>query len=445
LGREDRDKEEIVKKENPRAAGRSPLEAINPSRRRVVGGSVALAAAGLCGPRILRAGGMPTIRIGHVSPITGFLAGFAEAQTWVLESIRRYLDKGLDIGGRTYRIEIITRDSQSDQSRAADVASDLILKDKVDILTASSGSINVNPVANIAELNEVPCITTDNPWESYYYGRRGTAIQGFEWTYHFFWGLEQVLAAFIGQWQAQDTNRQVGVLFNTAQDDTSWHNAFVPAIEKAGFTVVDPGQFPAFGNDFTPQIGLFKRERVEIVSGNLISSDFSTFWAQCAQQGFKPKVVSLGKAFLFPADVASLGDRALNVCCEVWWSPHYPYKSSLTGISCRQLADNYEAATGRHWTQPIPFKHALFEVVIDVLRRTLDPKDGKSILQAIRATDLPTIVGPIKWTGSPVKNVCTTPVVAGQWQKHAGRLDIEIVNSGAFPEIMTTSKPLTLA
>jgi hypothetical protein len=36
-------------------------------------------------------------------------------------------------------------------------------------------------------------------------------------------------------------------------------------------------------------------------------------------------------------------------------------------------------------------------------------------------------------------------VVAGQWQKHAGRLDIEIVNSGAFPEIMTTSKPLPLA
>jgi hypothetical protein len=41
--------------------------------------------------------------------------------------------------------------------------------------------------------------------------------------------------------------------------------------------------------------------------------------------------------------------------------------------------------------------------------------------------------------------VCTTPVVAGQWQKHGGRLDIEIVNSGAFPEIKATSKPLLLA
>jgi branched-chain amino acid transport system substrate-binding protein len=415
------------------------------TRRDVLRGTGALAAVTAMGPRILRASAPTTIRIGHVSPVTGFQAGFAEAQDWVLAGVRKYLADGLVIGGRNYRIEIITRDSQSDQSRAADVASDLILKDKVDIITASSGSVNTNSVANIAELNEVPCISTDNPWESYYYGRRGTATHGFEWTYHFFWGLEQVLSAFTSLWQTQQTNKRVGLLFNTAQDDTSWHDYFVPAIRKAGFAVVDPGQFPAFGNDFTPQISLFKREGVEIVSGNLIASDFSTFWAQCAQQRFKPKMVSLGKAFLFPADLVSLGDRALNVCCEVWWSPHHPYRSSLNGLSCQQLADTYESATGRHWTQPIPFKHALFEVVIDVLKRSKDPKDPGAIMEAIRATNLPTMVGPIRWSGSPVKNICTTPVVAGQWQKHGNRLDIEIVSSGAYPQIKTTSKPLPLA
>ena len=43
-----------------------------------------------------------------------------------------------------------------------------------------------------------------------------------------------------------------------------------------------------------------------------------------------------------------------------------------------------------------------------------------------------------------MKNVCTTPVVAGQWQKNGDRLDVAIVNSGAFPEIKTTSKLLPL-
>jgi len=104
----------------------------------------------------------------------------------------------------------------------------------------------------------------------------------------------------------------------------------------------------------------------------------------------------------------------------------------------------YEKDTGKHWTQPIPFKHALFEVVWDVLKRTTST-DSKDILDAITKTDIKTIVGPIKWTGNPVKNVCTTPVVAGQWQKKGDRLDIAIVNSGEFPEIKTTSKLLPLA
>jgi branched-chain amino acid transport system substrate-binding protein len=109
------------------------------------------------------------------------------------------------------------------------------------------------------------------------------------------------------------------------------------------------------------------------------------------------------------------------------------------------LGATYEQATGKHWTQPIPYVHALCEVVVDVLKRSKDPKDPKAILEAITATDVHTIVGHVQWTGQPVKNVCVTPVVAGQWQKHEDRLDITIVNSGDFPEIKTTSKLLPLA
>jgi branched-chain amino acid transport system substrate-binding protein len=414
-----------------------------PSRRDVLVAGAAASVATVFSPSVLRAA-TPIIKVGHISPVTGPMAGFAEAQGWVLDGIRKYLAQGLQIGGKTYQVEIITKDSQTDESRTAEVASELILKHKVNIITASSGSIDCNPTANQAELNEIPCITTDNPWESYYYGRGGEANKGFDWTYHFFWGLDQVLAAFIGLWQQQQTNKVVGTLFNTAQDDTSWHDAFIPAITKAGFKVIDPGQFPAFGNDFTAQISAFKKANVEIITGNLFTPDFATFWSQCAQQGYKPKIVTLGKAFLFPSAIESLGERGLGVTSEVWWSPDYPYVSSLTGVTCKQLAFDYEAATKRHWTQPIPFKHALFEVVIDVLRRTKDVDDPKSILSAITSTDIKTIVGPVKWTGQPVKNVCTTPVVAGQWQKHGDRIDIAIVNSGAFPEIATTSKLLPL-
>lgn len=409
-------------------------------RRTVLKGGLAVAAS-LSSPGVLRAA-TPTIRIGHVSPRTGPMAGFAEADPYMLDQIRGLLANGLQIGGKTYTIEIIAKDSQTDESRTAEVAAELILKDKVTIITASSGSVDTNPVANQAELNEVPCITTDNPWESYYYGRNPPK-EGFEWTYHFFWGLDEVLQAFTGLWQTQSTNKTVGFLFNTAQDDTSWREAFTKAIGQAGFTIVDPGQFPAFGNDFTPQIAAFRKAGVEIVTGNLFTPDFSTFWTQAAQQGFHPKIVTLGKAFLFPSAIASLGDRANGMGCELWWTPFHPFKSSLTGVNAGQLAGDYEKATQRPWTQPIAFKHALFEVVIDVLKRTQDPDDPQSILAAINATDLHTIVGHVKWPG-PVRNVAVTPVVAGQWQKKDGKFGVEIVGNAGHPEIADTAPLIPL-
>jgi len=258
---------------------RRPLLQVNPSRRSVLkAGATTLVASTVFAPAVLRADNL-VIKVGHIAPKTGPMAGFAEAQDWTLNGIRQILAPGLQIGGKTYKVEIVTKDSQTDESRTAEVASELILKDKVDIITASSGSIDCNPTANVAELNEVPCITTDDPWESYYYGRNPPK-EGFTWTYHFFWGLDQVLACFIGLWKEQQTNKVVGTLFNTAQDDTSWHDAFIPAIKNAGFTVVDPGQFPAFGNDFSPQVTAFKKAGVEIVTGNLFTPDFAGFYNQ---------------------------------------------------------------------------------------------------------------------------------------------------------------------
>jgi branched-chain amino acid transport system substrate-binding protein len=35
----------------------------------------------------------------------------------------------------------------------------------------------------------------------------------FEWTYHFFWGLDEALNTFVGLWNSLETNKKVGMLF----------------------------------------------------------------------------------------------------------------------------------------------------------------------------------------------------------------------------------------
>ena len=39
-------------------------------------------------------------------------------------------------------------------------------------------------------------------------------------------------------------------------------------------------------------------------------------------------------------------------------------------MSAKDLAAAYERATKKQWTQPIGFVHALFELAVDVMKRT---------------------------------------------------------------------------
>ena len=250
------------------------------------------------------------IKIGHVSPRTGPLAGFGEADTFILEQVRGLLRNGIAVGGRTYPVQIISKDSQSSGSRAAEVASELILGDKVDLIVASSTPDTTNPVADQAEVNEVPCITTNCPWQPYFFGRKGDPAKGFTWTYHFFWGLEDVIASFLALWDSAPTNKVVGGLFPNDADGNAWgdpQRGLPPALAQAGYKLTDPGRYQLMNNDFTSQISAFKAVGAEIVTGNMIPPDFATFWSQAAQQGFRPKIVTIGKALLFPSVIDSLG------------------------------------------------------------------------------------------------------------------------------------------
>ena len=419
----------------------------NTNRRKFIAGAATLLAA----PAILRAtrayAQSPLLKIGHVSPRTGPLAGFAEADDYILSAIAEKFKAGIENNGKAWTVEIISKDSQSNPNRAAEVASELILSDEVDIIVAASTPDTVNPVSDQAELNGVPCITTDCPWQPYFFGRGGNPAEGFESTYHFFWGLEDVIGAFLAMWDGSGVTKTVGGLFPNDADGNAWGDAELglpKPLAAAGYSLTDPGRYQPMSDDFSNQIAAFKAAGCEIVTGNMIPPDFGTFWSQAAQQGFSPKIVTIGKALLFPTVIEGLGERGIGLSSEVWWSPSHPFASSLTGASAAELANGYTAATGRPWTQPIGFKHALFEVAADVVGRCEDIEDPSAIVAAIAGTNLDTIVGPVNWAAGPVKNVTKTPLVAGQWQKDGDRIDLKIVTNATAPEIPVTGDLMLL-
>lgn len=380
------------------------------------------------------------IKIGFVTPLTGPIAGFGEADTFCIEEWKAAAPS-VDIGGKTHPITLVVKDSQSDPNRAAAVAGDLINNDKIDLMLVASTPDTVNPVADQCEANGIPCISNDTPWQPFFFGRGGDPAVGFNWTYHFFWGLEDVIANFTAMWTKLGATK-VGAMWPNDADGNAWAdevNGFPPALTAGGFELVDPGRFQQLTEDFSAQISRFKDAGCDIATGVMIPPDFANFWKQSAQQGFKPKIASVGKGLLFPSSMEALGDIGYGLTTEVWWTPSHPFKSSLTGESCADLAAKYEA-TGKQWTQPL-LHYAVYEVAIDALGRTADIDDKESIIAAIKETKMDTIAGPVDWSTGPVPNVSKTPLVGGQWVKgEKYPYDLMIVNNSTAPEIALTGE-----
>lgn len=380
-----------------------------------------------------------TFKIGYVAPQTGPLSVFAEPDPFTLAEMKKLLASGIKTGGKTYAVEVVYKDSQSSSSRAAEVTNELILKNKVDMVISGCTPETTNPVADACELNGMPCVTNDTPWQPHFFGRNGDPKKGFEWTNHFFWGLEDIIAVFTGIWDKTPNNRVVGALWPNDPDGNAWGDPKIgfPSVAAARkLQFVDKGRYQSPSDNFTAYITEFKKAGCDIVTGVMPPPDFGNFWAQCAQQGYKPKIVTVGKATEFPAAIAAYGPRSEGLSVEVWWSPSHPFKSSLTGQSSAELAAAYTKASGKPWSMPVGFKHSLFEVAIAALKAS-EGKGAKAIRDALRATNLATIVGPVNFRTGPVPSVSKTPLVGGQWQKRGNALELVIVENG-----LATSVPI---
>ena len=383
------------------------------------------------------------IKLGYVSPQTGPLAAFSESDAFNID-----LFLGTDIGSE---FEVIVKDSQSNPNRAAEVAQDLIVDDEVDLMLVGSTPETTNPVTTTCELEGVACVSTLAPWQPWFIGQQGNPTdpgswQPFDFSFHYFWGLEDIINVFTAMWGQLDTNQRVGGLFPNDADGNAWGDPTVglrPGLEAAGYNLLDPGRFQNLTDDFSAQINAFKGDNADIVTGVIIPPDFTTFWNQAKQQGYAPKAVTVAKAILFPPTVEALGESAHNLSSEVWWTPTHPFSSSVSGQSAAELAEAFSTETNRPWTQPIGFVHSLFEMAADVMGRTASTGDGEATAEAIAATNLETIIGRVAFDGAGVPpfaaaNVTKTLLTGGQWRRREdGSFELVVVENSVAPNIPT--------
>lgn len=398
----------------------TPIESNAASRRDVLGLAGA-AGLTLLAPGLAAAQGSDTLKVGFISPRTGPLGSFGEGDGYVLELARKALANGLSIGGKSYKVEILDRDTQSDPARASQLAKALINNDRVDLMLTTSTPEVVNPVSDACEAAGVPCLATVMPWEAFYFGRGAKPGEPspFKWTYLFSFGVSNFVKSYLSQWSAVPNNRKVAALLPNDADGNAIRAALLPELTKAGYTIVDGGAYETGTTDYSAQIAKFKAEKCEVLMTFPIPPDFATFWRQAAQQGLAKtmKVVQVAKTGLFASTIEVLGPLGYNISVAAYWHKNFPYKSTLTGVSGVQLADGYEAAAKKQWNQQLGASLSLLDAGFAALRNTANPKDKAVLAKSIATLKTTTLMGRIDFTSGPVPNVSPTNMIGAQWVK----------------------------
>jgi branched-chain amino acid transport system substrate-binding protein len=399
--------------------------------RGISAGAVAagtLGAGGLlaaCGSGIKGAGSSAsgTINIGFITPLTGNLAGFASGDQFVLSLVKEasIYKSGIKIGGKTYKININVQDSQSSPTRAAQVAQQLI-SGHADLILTTSTPETTNPVAAACQKAGTPCLSTVVPWESWYAGLGGDPLKpttDFKYVSMFFFGLKEFNGTFEPIWNRIHTDKIVACQYPNDADGNAFRGGFEPMIKADGYTVVDGGAYQDLTADFTSMISLFKSKNCQVFSNCPLPPDFNTFWKQASQQGFKPKIATVAKVLLFPADCQALGPLVNNIATDSWWGPYMPYSSSLNGMTAAALASAYEAKSGQQWLQSLGSTYALFEIAKEAFSKVSDPHDKAEVADTLHKVNYTGMNGPINFAAGPAPGVGIVNPVGVQWKVQA--------------------------
>ena len=391
-----------------------------------------------------------TINIGYIAPLTGSLAGFGSGDGFVIDTIRSTpaYAKGFKAGGKTYHVNIIVNDSQSDPNRASQIARRLVLDNNVDMLLASSTPETVNPVAVVAQTEGVPCAATNDPWESWYAGLGGNPANPtttFQYCVLYFLGLKELNDCFVAMWnRVPGKTKNVALQYPNDADGNAFRAVMPTLMSQDGYRPVDGGAYTDGTTDYTAMINKFKAENCEYFSNCPLPPDFNIFWKQANQMGWKPRLATVAKVLLFPDDLTTLGPLVNNIATDSWWGPYMPTKSSLDPkLTARVLSDNFQEQTGKQWVQSIGGTYSLFEIAHQAFTHVSDPHDHLEVAQALHNVHYEGMSGLLNFTNGPAPGVVATPVVGVQWKATSGGkfpFEMEVVDNTLNNKVPVTAK-----
>ena len=328
-----------------------------------------------------------TIKVGAVVPLTGRYGGGGAQVRAGYEIAVEHLNAagGVAVGGKKLPLELVLLDDESDATKTVSRLETLAAQGAVAYLGGFGSGLHA-AAASVAEKNRTPYLGVA-------FALHKIHTQGFRYLFSPFWkspDIRQSTADLLGSIPLTGRPKTAAIF----QEKTDWGRematAWTDAGTTAGYQVVVNGEYAPGAKDFSDLILKAKSANADLVLGLPTPPDGMTMVKQMKELGYSPKMLLLIRAPDPPVWSKNLGKDGDYVVLGPGW--HHAFKAP--GV--KELNEAHEKKVGRPADPIAGPAYACVQILAAAIGKA-GSLDRDRIRDAIAATDMSTVIGPVKF------------------------------------------------
>jgi branched-chain amino acid transport system substrate-binding protein len=326
------------------------------------------------------------VKLGAVVPLTGrYGAGGAQVRSGYEIAVEQInAAGGVTVGGKKVPLELVLLDDESDATKTVARLESLAAQGVVAYLGGFGSDLHA-AAASVAEKNKIPYLGVA-------FALNKVHQQGFRYLFSPFWKSPDIGAAtqgLLGMIPAAQRPKSVAIF----QEKTDWGKEMATAWSEAGkgggYQIAFVGEYSPGAKDFSDLILKAKAANVEAVFALPTPPDGMTMVKQMKELSYTPRLALFIRAPDAVVWSKNLGKDGDWMVLAAGW--HHAMKAP--GVT--ELNEAHQKKYGRP-TDPISGPaYACVQIAAAAVSKA--GTDREKVRDAIAATDMTTIIGPVKF------------------------------------------------
>jgi branched-chain amino acid transport system substrate-binding protein len=322
---------------------------------------------------------------------------------------------GVNVGGKSYNLEVIYYDDESTPARAAQLTERLISQDGVQFMLGPYSSGLTKAVAPVIEKYKIPMVEAEG-------ASRSLFNKGYKYlfavlsTSELYLASTISLAAGVAEKQGKSpSDVRIAMAFENDPFSQDVRAGVIADAEKFSMQIIIDDQLPRDLSDMAATLTKVKalKPDVLLVSGH--SKGAATAARQIGEMGVSVPMIAI--THCEAADVTGKFPTAANgLLCPTQWSETLSYSDPFFGSAAEYDAE-FKAAYPEYAEKSVPYQTAQATAGVWVFKDAFERAgtlDKEAVRDALAATELSTFYGDIKF--SLAGNNIAKPMVLRQIQ-----------------------------